>query len=875
MRRASLMSQLRGVPITAVLAVTAAVATGSAALLDKVKAPSWLIVIATALVGFIGVAVAIDKVLADRRIKKEQREQKQRDEAAAASKWLSAVQDCLLWPPPPIRLVDPYEGLGVARPRLAHAGGVDVEDIPPYVERDVDRAAAKRLQSGGAVLIIGTPASGVTRTAYQAALSVPTSPLTLVAVKAGGLQTALADLEVISAIEPRTPLLLWLDRVNDHTTAGLTPSIVRRLRELSPGLRIVATVSSTEYEIWSTENRTFADLLGDPVLLKRLPSAEELERAEAVYPSQDFSEGIAAAFTVAAKLLKRLNGGYRNCRHESPGDDCALARAIVDVVVEWDLTDIRRQLPVGQLIELVGRRLADGQVVQAAHAAEVLEWGTTPVLGADSLLVVSSVHGGTEQSVGASPLIAEMHRADGQLPSEEIWTAALNSAVDAGDYDAVGRIGFRAHTEGDVSAAVRAWSKLPGVESPTMEWLQEAKAFSLASGKFAAAIPPVTRQLELVAALYGDDHPEVANVLVELGYVTRISGRPAEAEKLLERALRIQEREFGLDGNQLAKTLGRLAQTLLPLGRPAEARELFERKLRIEEREFGPNTTEAAITLAELGDVWRILGQPAKARKCVDQALLVQERELPSDHVEISHTLQSLGKIYAESGHFSEALELYEKALRIKEREFGAEHPELVHLLLDIARSWGDKGEIDKSRENCERALRVGLRNLGREHPRVGSALYTLGHCWQAAGQPEKACTFYERGLSILERVYGPESPQLFPALNGWGCAEQDLGQNYRALQLFERALKIQERVFGLDNLELMEVLINLGSLWNTMGRSEKARAQYTRALRIIRSHYPSGHPYISSIVRALRKIDPDTFVLDDGTIARQIKEEG
>lgn len=49
------------------------------------------------------------------RTKKEAREQKRRDEADAAAKWIRAAQDCLLWELPRIGDIDPFTDLGVAR----------------------------------------------------------------------------------------------------------------------------------------------------------------------------------------------------------------------------------------------------------------------------------------------------------------------------------------------------------------------------------------------------------------------------------------------------------------------------------------------------------------------------------------------------------------------------------------------------------------------------------------------------------------------------------------------------------------------------------------------------------------------------------------
>lgn len=375
----SWISWVRRLPAGTVLSLGAAVAAAAYTILTLLQAPLWSRLLATIGVAGVGAAVAFEKLRTDRRAKKDSEAQKRREEAVAEAKWLQAVQDCLLWPLPKIRDVDPYKQLGVARSQLAERYTADGELIPPYVDRDIDQMARKRLQSDGSVLLVGTPASGVTRTAYQLAVTVPTSPQVFVPQASHGLTTALGDLDVLSRLKPQTARLLWLDRVDTFTEGGLTAAMLRRCREGSPGLLVVATISSIRYEVWATENPSVAEAFGDPVLLKRLPSVEELARAEAAYPGVDFSEGIAAAFTVTATLLKRLQGGDHSCPHEPARDDCALARVVVEIVLEWACTDIRRPLGMDRLAALAQQRLGGRQRIEPTHLAGALKWAASPL----------------------------------------------------------------------------------------------------------------------------------------------------------------------------------------------------------------------------------------------------------------------------------------------------------------------------------------------------------------------------------------------------------------------------------------------------------------------------------------------------------------
>jgi tetratricopeptide (TPR) repeat protein len=186
-----------------------------------------------------------------------------------------------------------------------------------------------------------------------------------------------------------------------------------------------------------------------------------------------------------------------------------------------------------------------------------------------------------EQAVAAHPGIVEILREEGKGPSEAVWTAALEAAGIANDSEAVGRIGFRAHTDGNASTAARAGAMITAIDDPATEWLRQAAAFSRGRRDPTAEIPPRKRLLELTEAAYGPDHPEVAATLTNLGGAWRELGQPAKARELHERALRINEREFGPDHPQVAIILTSLGNAWTELGQPAKARELYERALRI------------------------------------------------------------------------------------------------------------------------------------------------------------------------------------------------------------------------------------------------------------------------------------------------------
>src|SRR5664280_886450 len=137
------------------------------------------------------------------------------------------------------------------------------------------------------------------------------------------------------------------------------------------------------------------------------------------------------------------------------GDDSArdgavaadrLVRAVA-VAISWAGTGTVRPLPMARLSELVRQRLSLSEQPDPRHLATAVEWASAPTLQGAALLRPSAPEspGGT---VEAHREIAEICSA-WQRPSRAVWAASLAEAAAAADSEAVGRIGFRAHSEGD------------------------------------------------------------------------------------------------------------------------------------------------------------------------------------------------------------------------------------------------------------------------------------------------------------------------------------------------------------------------------------------------------------------------------------------
>jgi tetratricopeptide (TPR) repeat protein len=841
------------------LLITAAVVS----VLQTVQAPCWLQILAA-------IAICALGLIGEREKLSEQRRKKEDEEREVDERWLRSVQECLLWPAPPIPDINPCQDLGVARSQLAEGYAADGEFVAPYVARDKDSLVRQRLRSHGSVLLVGTPSSGVTRTAYQAALSLPKSTLALVPVASTGPTKALGELDVLSRFPPETRLLLWLDRVDTFTNTGLTSAMLRHLIDKFPGSRVVATISSTVYEVWATENPALSIEFGDPVVLERLPSVKELQLAEERYPGVDFSEGIAAAFMATAKLLIRLSGGDPSCSFERSGDDCALARTVVDIVIGWTCTDVHRPLSIDRLSVLARDRMVRREI-DPDHLGSALRWATAPVGGGMSLLSLEpDVEGG--QAVTAHRDIVEVRRAAGADPDKAVWVAALDAAEIAGDSEAVGRIGFRAVSTGNVEISNLAWEKITSYSDPAVKWLHRAAAFSHGKRDFDSELALIERlgvlTLDFAESAYERTSYEFVGTLINLGIEWDTRGQPDKALDLYQQALLIQEQQEA-DSPAIATTLNLIGNALRQRRQAGRAHHHIERALRIQEQEYGPDHSEVARTLTNLGNVLDMLGQSDKARDAYERALRIQEQEYGPDHSEIAITLTNLGNAWNELGQSDKARELCERALHLKEQEFGLDHPEIARTLVILGNAWSRLNQPAKARDTYERALCIQEREFGLDHPEMAGTLANLGQMSGELGQLGKARELIERALHIQEREFGPNDSEVASTLVDLGIVLAQLNQEDQAREFIERALRIKEQHFGTDHPEVVRAVSALGNLWRIQGHPAKARPFFERALGILHTNFPEGHPFTKIVADHMAAVAPDVVVLDDGQIIR------
>ena len=141
---------------------------------------------------------------------------------------------------------------------------------------------------------------------------------------------------------------------------------------------------------------------------------------------------------------------------------------------------------------------------------------------------------------------------------------------------------------------------------------------------------------------FGEEHPEVAAVLVNLGNAHGALGDAAKKKELLVKALRIQEEAAS--------------------------------KSRIGGKDCSDVTRTMVSTIVNLGNVWGDLGDSSLKKQFLERALglqeaLLKEKSSPATFLELATILHNLGAAYGDTGDFWKQRDALERALRIKETQ--------------------------------------------------------------------------------------------------------------------------------------------------------------------------------------------------------------
>jgi serine/threonine-protein kinase len=348
-------------------------------------------------------------------------------------------------------------------------------------------------------------------------------------------------------------------------------------------------------------------------------------------------------------------------------------------------------------------------------------------------------------------------------------------------------------------------------------------------------------------ALFGSDHPEVAESLVAMGLLRVGQAKFDEAERLVRDGLAMSTRHLPADDPAIARATTALGLVLEERGSYKDAIATLEEAARLHSARQ-PASADLAATLRELFNTHFYAGNFETANE-IGGRVLAMTRQVNGDrHALVAEDLINLGAVRYERGQYTEAERYYRDALAITEGWYGKEHFKTGSNLTMLGRSLQMQQRLDDASEILKRAVAIQERVFGPVHPRVASAVNDLGAVAQRRGNYDEAEAAFRRMRDIYRSVYGTSHYLIGIATSNIGGVYTARKDHQRAEPLYREAIAMFEATQGPQHL-------NTGIARLKLGDSLVAQKRYGEAEKDLLTGYEilvkQTSPSVSWLTRA------------------------
>ncbi|HEY9791281.1 MAG TPA: tetratricopeptide repeat protein [Candidatus Obscuribacterales bacterium] len=446
-----------------------------------------------------------------------------------------------------------------------------------------------------------------------------------------------------------------------------------------------------------------------------------------------------------------------------------------------------------------------------------------------------------------------------------------------------------------------------------IEWA--CKQIGWQSQKFKDDMPPRLRELKEkyadVEQRLGTDHPEIADILLQLAEFYESEDMWAHAEANCQMAIDKLERALGHGNPRVANAISKLGRMLFLQNRHDEAQTQYQKAFDIKYNTLGEDDLEVARALHDLGQVHEALQKFGEAERFYLRSLSIRDKVQDIEEPEMLEAVRRLafvcsrrgrapdqvliGQLLAESGIVSEekipealahsrknnlplarafiALQLLDEdslrpvlhaQLLVKSNLLPA--PLAVRCLRLCARR---KIHIDEAMKevgwtlkeqrthnvaellSTSDALLEAEGQLPSDSPEIANLCLKLAELYETYERYAEAEPLFRRALSIVEKQ-SEHDAQLLVILEKIGLMSVKQGKFEQAEGIFKRVLQVRIQKLGPQHIDVGNTCMHLGQMYVQKGDHINAIKCLTRALPIAEKQYGAEHAYVGDVADQL-----------------------
>ena len=229
------------------------------------------------------------------------------------------------------------------------------------------------------------------------------------------------------------------------------------------------------------------------------------------------------------------------------------------------------------------------------------------------------------------------------------------------------------------------------------EWLHLKVVRLFEEGRFPEATEAARQLLEVQRADLGEDHPDYATALSNLGVLLQRQGDLQGAEPLLRQALATRKAALGEGHPDYATSLNNLGELLALRENHAEAEPLLRQALAIRREVLGEGHPDYAISLSSLGLLLHARGDSAGAESVLRQALAIRRETRGEFHPDYATGLSNLAHLLFARGDLTQSEALLRQALAIRKAALGEHHPDSLATENNLTRLLQHRAEMART----------------------------------------------------------------------------------------------------------------------------------------------------------------------------------
>jgi tetratricopeptide (TPR) repeat protein len=692
----------------------------------------------------------------------------------------------------------------------------DLDNVPPYIQRDIDGELRDKISRPGFILLIGDSTAGKSRTAFEA-IQVQLPDHVLIAPRDRGALKAAVE----QAVGNKNSIIWLSDLENYLGTGGLSREHIARITSGSGHARVIlATMrSAVQADLTSRSAReNTTDLAvreihealeqAEQIRLTRLFSQQEIARARTLEADDRISDALLHAheYGIAEYLASgpELQRDYENAWDiGSNPRGAALVSAAISCRRIGFLSPIPRKLLEDLHLRYLDKR--GGRKLRPEPLEEAWTWATRPRRATTALLSLAE----GDDHVGVFDYLVDVkQRASG--PRADLDPSLINVALPYASRNDAENLGQVAYSLGDYQLAVK--------------------------------VRQVALSLHL--AELGEDDPNTLICMSNLGSMLRHSGRLDEAEQEFNTALAGMRKL--LAGEETRDSLvmrSGLALTYYEAGRLTEAEKELALVYDGLHDLLGDDHVDTLICRGNLLDVIRESGRLAEAESGLSTLLQAFQRKLGNSHPLTWNTYSNLARVVGERGRLSEAKEHHLALYKIRRAALGEYHPDTLISRGGLARILGDLGLFDEAISHHEGVAR-GFEHLRHtDHPEALTDQMNFGIVLQSAGRNKAAIERFNYVLLRRIDVLGPKHPDTLIVKGSLVSALIGIGQLSEAESYVDGLASDCAEALGPEHMDTLIIRSHLARLLLARNRISQASRDLQDIFETMSRLFGEDHP--------------------------------